>query len=206
LCVWEYWRCYSRMEFRCTTVLCVKESMFDYSYWRLSGKYNPNIRTEMNPPKLFICGHSHILKVMFDKKHNLLHMELRGKWFSPSAYHVRFVIDGDKIGYGNYWDGKADVVLFWYVIGIRNSCSKLIWELILIVPLSFDTGFNLVNSKTFQNIKRRSVKSFSIILNSDLEYFIVSESLISPSCALLCFMWYCLVSTDKIHFHFKISL
>jgi hypothetical protein len=24
--------------------------------------------------KLFICGHSHILKVMFDKKHNLLHM------------------------------------------------------------------------------------------------------------------------------------
>jgi predicted phosphodiesterase len=29
---------------------------------------------ETNPPKLFICGHSHILKVMFDKKHNLLHM------------------------------------------------------------------------------------------------------------------------------------
>jgi hypothetical protein len=30
----------ARMEFRCTIVLCVKESMFDYSYWRLSGKYN----------------------------------------------------------------------------------------------------------------------------------------------------------------------
>ena len=27
-----------------------------------------------NPPKLFICGHSHILKVMNDKKLNLLHM------------------------------------------------------------------------------------------------------------------------------------
>lgn len=27
-----------------------------------------------NPPKLFVCGHSHILKVMNDKKLNLLHM------------------------------------------------------------------------------------------------------------------------------------
>ena len=27
-----------------------------------------------NPPKLFISGHSHILKVMFDKKNNLLHI------------------------------------------------------------------------------------------------------------------------------------
>lgn len=40
------------------------------------GKYNPAIREEIyaNPPKLFICGHSHILKVMPDKKLNLLHM------------------------------------------------------------------------------------------------------------------------------------
>ena len=66
------------------------------------GKYNPNIRKELikNPPKLFICGHSHILKVIFDKKLNLLHMNpgAAGK----SGFHVirtmlRFVIDGDKI-------------------------------------------------------------------------------------------------------------
>ncbi len=40
------------------------------------GKYNQNVREELalNPPKLFICGHSHILKVMFDKKNNLSHM------------------------------------------------------------------------------------------------------------------------------------
>lgn len=40
------------------------------------GKYNRDIREEMsqNPPKLFICGHSHILKVMHDKKHGLLFM------------------------------------------------------------------------------------------------------------------------------------
>lgn len=66
------------------------------------GKYNANIKAELiqNPPKLFICGHSHILKVMFDKKLNLLHMNpgAAGK----SGFHqvrtmLRFVIDGDKI-------------------------------------------------------------------------------------------------------------
>lgn len=40
------------------------------------GKYSPGISAELaiNPPGLFICGHSHILKVMYDKKFNLLHM------------------------------------------------------------------------------------------------------------------------------------
>ncbi len=40
------------------------------------GRYSPAIREEIynNPPKLFICGHSHILKVMPDKKLGLLHM------------------------------------------------------------------------------------------------------------------------------------
>jgi putative phosphoesterase len=66
------------------------------------GKYNPAIRNELttNPPKLFICGHSHILKVIFDKKNNLLHMNpgAAGK----SGFHqvrtmLRFVIEGDAI-------------------------------------------------------------------------------------------------------------
>lgn len=40
------------------------------------GKYDARIRTELhnNPPKLFICGHSHILKVIFDKKIGTLHL------------------------------------------------------------------------------------------------------------------------------------
>lgn len=40
------------------------------------GRYNPLIRHELlkNPPKLFICGHSHILKVMPDKRLGLLHL------------------------------------------------------------------------------------------------------------------------------------
>jgi hypothetical protein len=52
------------------------------------GKYNQAIRAEIqqNPPKLFICGHSHILKVQFDKTLNLLHM-------NPGAAGI----DGDKI-------------------------------------------------------------------------------------------------------------
>ncbi len=66
------------------------------------GKYNPNIKEALtqNPPQLFICGHSHILKVIFDKKNNFLHMNpgAAGK----SGFHdvrtmLRFVIDGEKI-------------------------------------------------------------------------------------------------------------
>ncbi|MDR0712523.1 MAG: metallophosphatase family protein [Prevotellaceae bacterium] len=40
------------------------------------GRYDASIAKLLrsNPPQLFICGHSHILKVMFDKKLNLLHI------------------------------------------------------------------------------------------------------------------------------------
>ena len=40
------------------------------------GKYNKKTLAmiEQANPDLFICGHSHILKVMYDKKHKLLHM------------------------------------------------------------------------------------------------------------------------------------
>jgi len=39
-------------------------------------KYDVRVKEELskNPPKFFICGHSHILKVIYDKKLNLLHM------------------------------------------------------------------------------------------------------------------------------------
>lgn len=39
-------------------------------------KYNLRIREEIkkNPPKIFISGHSHILKVQYDNKLNLLHL------------------------------------------------------------------------------------------------------------------------------------
>lgn len=66
------------------------------------GKYNPAVREEIssNPPKLFICGHSHILKVQFDQKLNLLHMNPGAAGISglhKVRTMLRFDIDGDKI-------------------------------------------------------------------------------------------------------------
>lgn len=66
------------------------------------GKYNPAVREELNvkPPKLFICGHSHILKVQFDNKLNLLHMNPGAAGISglhKVRTMLRFEIDGDKI-------------------------------------------------------------------------------------------------------------
>lgn len=66
------------------------------------GKYSPAIREEIysNPPKLFICGHSHILKVQFDKKLNLLHMNPGAAGthgFHQMRTMLRFEITDDKI-------------------------------------------------------------------------------------------------------------
>lgn len=66
------------------------------------GKYSPAIRNELytNPPKLFICGHSHILKVMNDKKLGLLHMNpgAAGKYgFHKKRTMLRFKVDEKNI-------------------------------------------------------------------------------------------------------------
>lgn len=65
-------------------------------------RYDVRVREAIksNPPKLFICGHSHILKVMNDKKLGLLHMNpgACGKQgFHQIRTMLRFVIDGEKI-------------------------------------------------------------------------------------------------------------
>ncbi len=66
------------------------------------GKYDPRVRSILNanPPKLFITGHSHILKVMFDKKLNCLHINpgAAGKYgFHKVRTLVRFVLDKGNI-------------------------------------------------------------------------------------------------------------
>lgn len=66
------------------------------------GRYNPRIREaiKLNAPRLFITGHSHILKVMPDKKLNLLHMNpgAAGKHgFHNVRTMLRFEIDGREI-------------------------------------------------------------------------------------------------------------
>lgn len=66
------------------------------------GKYSPNIRSTLlaNPPKLFISGHSHILKVMYDDKLSLLHINpgAAGKYgFHKVRTLVRFSLDKGNI-------------------------------------------------------------------------------------------------------------
>lgn len=66
------------------------------------GRYSPAIRDEIyaNPPKLFICGHSHILKVMPDKKRGLLHMNpgaIGKHGFHKVRTMLRFTVDNKKI-------------------------------------------------------------------------------------------------------------
>jgi len=65
-------------------------------------RYDLNVRDEIkrNPPELFISGHSHILKVMYDKELNLLHINpgaagLQG--FHKVQTLVRFTIAGKQI-------------------------------------------------------------------------------------------------------------
>lgn len=62
------------------------------------GKYDPSIAGTLlvHPPKLFISGHSHILKVKYDKTLGLLHINpgAAGKYgFHKVRTLVRFAID-----------------------------------------------------------------------------------------------------------------
>ncbi len=65
-------------------------------------KYNMRVREtiKQNPPKLFICGHSHILKVQYDEKLQLLHLNpgAAGKHgFHKVRTMLRFVLDKGDI-------------------------------------------------------------------------------------------------------------
>jgi putative phosphoesterase len=66
------------------------------------GRYNKRVREEMpeHNPDIFITGHSHILKIMPDRKNDLLHINPGAAGIS--GFHkmktmVRFAIDGKKI-------------------------------------------------------------------------------------------------------------
>ena len=66
------------------------------------GNYDRSVRKEIisNPPELFISGHSHILKVIYDRKLNLLHINpgAAGKTgLHKKRTAVRFTIDEKEI-------------------------------------------------------------------------------------------------------------
>ena len=66
------------------------------------GRYAPGVKNEilLNQSTLFISGHSHILKIMYDDKTGCLHMNpgAAGKqgWHKLRTL-IRFVIDGTNM-------------------------------------------------------------------------------------------------------------
>ena len=84
------------LRFRCEDVDVLMKHIGGYP-----GKYDPSIRREImeRPPRLFISGHSHILKVKYDQKLNLLHINpgaagIQG-WHKERTL-VRLTIDGNR--------------------------------------------------------------------------------------------------------------
>ena len=83
----------SRLRFRCEEVNVLMVHIGGYP-----GHYPLEVRNEIynNPPQLFVSGHSHILKVIFDQKHQLLHINpgaagIHG--FHQVRTLIRFTID-----------------------------------------------------------------------------------------------------------------
>ncbi|MEI6948805.1 metallophosphoesterase family protein [Paraflavisolibacter sp. H34] len=81
---------------------CEEVSVFMTHIGGYPGKYAPGVRAELaaTPTQLFLCGHSHILKVMYDAKYHCLHMNPgaagRQGWHTVRTL-LRFVIDGKEI-------------------------------------------------------------------------------------------------------------
>ena len=74
-------------------------------------RYDYRIKEEItkNPPKIFISGHSHILKVIYDKDFDFLHINpgaagIQG--FHNVRTMARFTIDGSKIKDLEVWEHK----------------------------------------------------------------------------------------------------
>ncbi len=66
------------------------------------GRYDLRIKPLLlaEAPRLFVCGHSHIAKVMFDKKLNCLHVNpgAAGRYgFHKVRTAVRFVLDAGNV-------------------------------------------------------------------------------------------------------------
>ena len=66
------------------------------------GNYDTSIRAKLfvRPPRLFISGHSHILKVKFDQTLNLLHINpgAAGKYgWHKTRTLIRFTIDSGEL-------------------------------------------------------------------------------------------------------------
>jgi putative phosphoesterase len=80
------------------------------------GKYERYVKPEIfvDPPKLFISGHSHILKIIYDSKLNFLHINpgAAGYYgFHKVCTAVRFTIDGEEIKDLEIWEMPRNEIL-----------------------------------------------------------------------------------------------
>jgi len=82
--------------------MCERVKVFITHIGGYPNRYNLEAKKiiEQEKPNLFICGHSHILKIMYDKKYNLLHLNpgscgIQG--FHQVKTILRFAIDGAEI-------------------------------------------------------------------------------------------------------------
>jgi len=85
-----------KLRFKCEDVDVLMKHIGGYP-----GNYDPSVRSLLyaSPPQLFIAGHSHILKVKFDKTLNMLHINpgaagIQG-WHKERTL-IRLTIEGNK--------------------------------------------------------------------------------------------------------------
>ena len=85
-----------RLRFRCEHIEVLMKHIGGYP-----GNYDASVRGQImaNPPQLFISGHSHILKIKYDKTLHLLHINPGAAgilgWQKERTL-VRLTIDGDS--------------------------------------------------------------------------------------------------------------
>lgn len=84
------------LRFRCEEIDVLMKHIGGYP-----GRYDPSVRGKIyaSPPQLFISGHSHILKIKYDKTLNLLHINpgaagMFGQHLERTL--VRLTIEGNK--------------------------------------------------------------------------------------------------------------
>lgn len=85
-----------KLRFKCEDVEVLLTHIGGYP-----GNYDPRIRSQIysSPPDMFVCGHSHIMKVQFDKTLNLLHINPGAAGhmgWHPIRTIVRLTIDGKE--------------------------------------------------------------------------------------------------------------
>ena len=82
--------------------MCEQVKVFITHIGGYPNRYNLEAKKiiEQEKPNLFICGHSHILKIMYDKKYNLLHLNPGAcgvQGFHQVKTVLRFAIEGTEI-------------------------------------------------------------------------------------------------------------